>query len=190
MEHELNLRRQKQGLNNSEVTFRLRDIDEKLAKLGGRLEVKTLEDFNKIQAGAKDEISTDSGFSDDDDMTPGGKTKSVAGRSRLNRTMTGAKSTKSLKSRRSATSRRSRSSYRSGGSSHGSDVEKRDHPYDKFFGKKINTALQKKNIVKLTLNDFKQLDFEPIFPGIIHDLIEYLTGYSIREYIRIKEEKE
>lgn len=39
MEHELDRRRIKQGLNNSEVTFKLKDIDEKLAKLGGRLEV-------------------------------------------------------------------------------------------------------------------------------------------------------
>lgn len=109
--------------------------------------------------------------------------------------MTGARSTRSIrsvKSRRSAQSRRSRSSYRSGGSSFdGEHEERREHPYDRIFGKKVNTALRKINLVKLTLNEFKQLDFdEPIFPGIIHDLIEYLTGYSIREYARVQKEKE
>jgi hypothetical protein len=35
------------GLKNSEVNFKLKDIDDKLRVLGGRLEVKTLEEFSK-----------------------------------------------------------------------------------------------------------------------------------------------
>jgi hypothetical protein len=36
----------KLGLSNGEVKFKLREIDNKLKQIGGRLEVKLLEDFN------------------------------------------------------------------------------------------------------------------------------------------------
>lgn len=86
IESELDHRRSKQGLNDPDVTFKLRDIDDKLVKLGGRLEVKTLNEFFKLQAGVKDDvIDSDSGFSEDGDATQGGGAKSTAGRSRLNR---------------------------------------------------------------------------------------------------------
>jgi hypothetical protein len=59
------------------------------------LELKTLEDFHRLQAGFKVEeaggIITDSSSSDDEEL-PGVGARSTAGKSRLNRTMTGGRS--------------------------------------------------------------------------------------------------
>ena len=44
-------------------------------------------------------------------------------------------------------------------------------------------------MVRLTLNDFKQIEFEAFFPAIINDLIVYLTGFKITEYDRIQKAK-
>ena len=55
----------------------------------------------------------------------------------------------------------------------------------------MNAALKKINVVKLNFNDFKLIWFdELIWPAIIHDLIEYLTGYSLKEYARLQKLKE
>jgi hypothetical protein len=43
-------------------------------------------------------------------------------------------------------------------------------------------------MAKLTLNDFKKIQFEPHFPGFIIDLLEYLTGFRIQEQERILKE--
>ena len=51
IENVINQRRIKMGLTNGEIIFKLRDIDEKLKELGGRLEIQTLEEFNKTYGG-------------------------------------------------------------------------------------------------------------------------------------------
>lgn len=45
LESEIAKRRKRLGLENAEVTFKLKDIDDEMIKLGGRLEVKTLQDY-------------------------------------------------------------------------------------------------------------------------------------------------
>ena len=45
-------------------------------------------------------------------------------------------------------------------------------------------------MIRLTFGDFKQINFTPYFPSVINDLLEYLTGYSIVEFDRVKREKE
>jgi hypothetical protein len=52
------------GYENSEVKFRLKDIDNKLKALGGRLEVDLLKDFNVVE-----DESERSETSEDDDFT-------------------------------------------------------------------------------------------------------------------------
>lgn len=57
-----------------------------MINLGGRLEVRTLNEFFKLQAGVKDDvIESDSSISEDGDATQGGGAKSTTGRSRFNR---------------------------------------------------------------------------------------------------------
>ena len=133
---------------------------------------------------------TDSSSSEADEEVNAAEGKSVAGRSRMKRSQT-AKSQRSLRSRRSHQSRKSRYSRKSSQYSGGSD-EERDHPFDRIFSKKVNSKIQQSNIqmVKLNLNEFKQIDFEPYFPWIVIDFVEYLTGYRIAEYDRIQREKQ
>ena len=42
--------------------------------------------------------------------------------------------------------------------------------------------------VGLTLNEFKMIKFRCKFPDLISDIIEYLTGFSIKNKLRIERE--
>lgn len=101
-----------------------------------------------------------------------------------------ARSARSLKSRRSGRSGRSKMSRRSSGSLHGS-AERREHPYDKVFSKEVNQKIHKTPVqmIKLTFNDFKQIQFDTCLPTIIDDIIDYLTGFKISEHERVQREK-
>jgi hypothetical protein len=87
------------------------------------------------------------------------------------------------KSRKSVGSRRSRMSSRhsSRNSKEGIERPEKEHPYDKIFSKKVTAMIKKNNqqLVKLSLGEFKEIQFEPYFPTIIIDMIEHLTGFKI-----------
>jgi hypothetical protein len=56
----LQIKRNKLGLKDCEIKFKLKEIDDKMREIGGELDVKMLEDFNP-KAALED---SDSGFSD------------------------------------------------------------------------------------------------------------------------------
>lgn len=179
IENEIHEKRKKMGLDDAEVKFKLRDIDNKLRELGGRLEVALLDNFN-----VPGEDGDDSDRSDPSEAANSDKdgVKSVAGRSRM------GKSTRSRRSKSSRRSRMSQSRRSLGASSKGSrtdgddnDRHEKEHPYDKIFSKSVTRNIKKSTVhmTRLTLNDFKQIEFEPYFPSVILDLIEYLSGYRV-----------
>lgn len=43
-------------------------------------------------------------------------------------------------------------------------------------------------MAKICFTEFKQIHFKDLFPNLILDIIEYLTGYSIAEALRIEKE--
>lgn len=49
IESTINAKKAKMGLTDGEVKYKLLDIDNKLKELGGRLEVKLLEDFDPLR---------------------------------------------------------------------------------------------------------------------------------------------
>ena len=46
------------------------------------------------------------------------------------------------------------------------------------------------HLVRLTYGEFKSAGFEPFFPAVINDLLEYLTGFNVEEFARQKRERE
>lgn len=105
------------GLDDSDSKFKLREIDLKLKELGGRLEVPLLDDF----------------------VVPGDESDSEQSEaSEKSRRSVQSRAAKSRVTRRSAKSRRS--SNKSNKSQHSGDesYSTKEHPYDKFFSKKVN----------------------------------------------------
>ena len=97
------------------------------------------------------------------------------------------KSTSEKIKRRSSTTR-SRKSHNTSNESEKSE-NKSIKPFDRIFSKKVNTALMKSTVkvVKLTFFEFKEIDFDPA-PSIICDIVEHLTGFKIKESVRIQKE--
>ena len=119
IEQAIHEKRKKMGLDDSDAKFKLREIDLKLKEFGGRLEVPLLEDF--VVPG--DESESDA--SEVSEKSKKSNMQSRAGKSRATRRSEG-------KSRRS--------SNKSVKSQHSGDAEysSKEHPYDKFFSKKVN----------------------------------------------------
>jgi hypothetical protein len=96
-------------------------------------------------------------------------------------------------SRRSRGSRSSRGSNRSRGSQSASQGRTggRMHPYDGIFGVQQSKIAQgsSKNTIKLSKEDFKEIKWPDVFPLIINDVIEYLTGFGIQDSLRKREEE-
>lgn len=131
IEEHIDKKRSLIGFDNSDVKFKLKDIDNKLKELGGRLEVDLLKDFNVVE-----DESERSDYSEEEDFTQPNDGKSVAGKSRI------AKSRKSVTSRKSRmSSRHSRASSR--GSNSGNERTEKEHPYDKIFSKKVTSMIKK-----------------------------------------------
>lgn len=69
--------------------------------------------------------------------------------------------------------------------------DERQHPHDPIFTRPINFAMKRSSVqmAKLTYSDFKQIDFEPYYPSIILDFIEYCSGLKLADFFRAASEK-
>lgn len=134
LESVLAKRRKHLGLENAEVTFKLKDFDDELMKLGGRLEVQTLQNYLKMQTVPVEQASNDSESVSDisEDKYNLSVHKSVKPRSRTSRRHS-FRSTKSL--------RQSASRASSFGSVGSSEKSQNHHPWDKVFTKTVNTNI-------------------------------------------------
>ena len=62
------------------------------------------------------------------------------------------------------------------------EPEKVIHPFDNIFGEKVNTYMQTNSAsqIGLTLPNFKSIEWPLKFPYFICDLIECISGFSMR----------
>ena len=164
-----------------EEAFKLKEIDKRMQKLGGRLQLKVLLDIEENAQGRDD-------FAEVDQLSDSNSDETAADRTNFKRQVT-TRSRGSRRSRRSKSSKRSNRSRKSNASSVNSDgsLEGRPHPYDSVFGQKVNKSMQGGvPLPKLTFADFSKIQFKNEFPCVVVDMIEYLSGYSIPEYERIR----
>ena len=64
------------------------------------------------------------------------------------------------------------------------EPEKVVHPFDNVFGEKVNSYIQGQSgtsTIGLTLPQFKAIPWPYVFPHFICDLIECLSGFSMKQ---------
>ena len=155
-------------------------IDKEYQKLGGRLDCKTLNEFNKQQVHDENaNIYEEDFFSDnqsDDEMSQQ-QTKISKANKKLNRinTSKSIRSVKSAKSRKSTRTMKTNASRSSRGSNSGAAEKSKSFFYDRIFGKRVHSHIQvhHKNMAPITLNlkEFIQINWEMEFPTLIIDFI-------------------
>jgi hypothetical protein len=141
--------------------------------MGGSLDNDLIKDF-VLPSADDDSVHESENGSQDGDQ------KSLTNRSKMG---------KSVKTGKSRGSKRSKLSNQSEDSESQRHV---GHPFERLFNKEIVAKMKKasSHLVRLTFGDFKSAGFEPFFPAVINDLLEYLTGFNVEEFARQKREKE
>ena len=94
-----------------------------------------------------------------------------------------ATSNKSRGDSASASVGSSRSLLEDGG---GRKKKAKEHPYDKVFGRHVTHAMAAaaaSGQIKLSWPEYKAVKWPNVFPGFIVDLIEYLTGFQIHQFL-------
>ena len=71
------------------------------------------------------------------------------------------------------------------------EVEEREHPHDRIFKREVNKAIRSSSVqmAKLNFGEFKKIEFEPYFPGVILDFIEYCTGLKMIDISKAETER-
>lgn len=118
------------GFKDSDLKFKLKDIDSRLRAMGGELDVTALQDFNPnavFEEGSDKLSDDDSAFGDEFYATGGGKGKKPV-----------VSKAKSVKSRKSRSSRRSGQSLAVSMDGETEIIIKKEHPHDRIFSKTVN----------------------------------------------------
>ena len=65
------------------------------------------------------------------------------------------------------------------------------HPFDSIFGTLQSKIAQNstKYSIKITKQDFLDINWPYAFPLIVNDVIEYLTGFCIKDCLRKQQEE-
>ena len=87
---------------------------------------------------------------------------------------------------------RSQGSFDDDGEPKKKKKKQKEHPYDKVFGKHITHYLEEeKGQKKLTISwlEYRSIKWPHVFPDFIVDLIEYLTGFEIIQFLEDRNSK-
>lgn len=68
------------------------------------------------------------------------------------------------------------------------EEEEEEHPFFSMIGKDIYKKIksEKHYIERMNFSDFKSIEWDYMFPNFILDLFNYISGFSIQEYINTK----
>ena len=69
----------------------------------------------------------------------------------------------------------------------------KEHPYEKFFGKRVTKHLddyKHPDEITLSWKEYKCTEWPNLFPDFIGDLIHYLSGFDIIQFLQDKKSKE
>ena len=88
-------------------------------------------------------------------------------------------------SKRSTKSRKRRHSLASSHFSKGSKESKEENPFDNIIGKEMyQTMIDKKHYIeKITLGEFKRIEWKSKFPTFVCEVVRYMTGLEIKDYL-------
>lgn len=72
------------------------------------------------------------------------------------------------------------------------EIEMKENPFEKIFGKNIyqNIKVNKLYVEKMNLAEFKLLKWDYMLPQFIIDLVSYISSFQIDAYLKNKHEKQ